>query len=585
MEYERNQTWDGFVSLERGVDGGRVPASLPRNQCAAAVNTTFRGGFPSSRPGWVKRPLRFLDSDGVNDEALMSAFQDGQFQGAAYYDGITHASSLITSIGGRVYRILPDRGFEIADITPTAANSSRLTKAWFCQAEEFMVVQDSQSRAIVFDGSTSWRLDKDTELPVGGAMAYGMGRIWVALPDGFSFIAGDLVYGSSGTPSYGGRDAVLNITENDFLNEGGVFAMPANSGGIRALTFTSNLDTSLGQGPLLAFTPNLVCSIQAPIDRNVWKSLQYPIQTVALGGYGALADTSTVTVNGDVFYRSTDGIRSFTLARREFGGWGNTPVSSELNPVLTTDTEHLLSYGSAVVFDNRLLITVSPYKVQGHGVPHRGLAVMDFDIISRISGKEQPAWEGVWTGLNVLALVKGMFASGERAFAFVLNGASQIELWELSRDADNDESDIGDSRITWSFEMKALDFESPFDLKVLDYGELFVDDIRGQLTVKAQFRPDGYAKWVEWHPGWSETAVDEMADPDTVTPPAATRKQVRSKMRFPRPTDLVDTVEGKPFRKFFTLQPRIELTGKGRVRSVRIAAHPEQEQARGEYRT
>jgi hypothetical protein len=76
-----------------------------------------------------------------------------------------------------------------------------------------------------------------------------------------------------------------------------------------------------------------------------------------------------------------------------------------------------------------------------------------------------------------------------------------------------------------------------------------------------------------------------MADPDTVTPPAATRKQVRSKMRFPRPTDLVDSVEGKPFRKFFTLQPRIELTGKGRVRSVRIAAHPEQEQARGEYRT
>jgi hypothetical protein len=475
--------------------------------------------------------------------------------------------------------------FKVSDISPTSANSSRLTKSWFCQAEEFLLVQDKQSKCIVYDGSITRRLEKDTELPVGGPMAYGMGRVWVGLPDGFSFIAGDIVYGASGTSAYGSRDALLNVTENTFLNEGGVFAMPANSGGIRALTFTNNLDTSLGQGPLLAFTPNLVASIQAPIDRNTWKDLQYPIQTVALTGYGALSDTSTIPVNGDVFYRSTDGVRSFALARRDFGSWGNTPISSEMSRVFNDDSEWMLDYSSATVFDNRLLITVSPYRVQGHGVAHRGLAVMDFDILSRMYGKEQPAWEGIWTGLNILQIVTGRFDGEERCFAFVLNGASQIELWELSKGSPHDSGDAGDSAITWSVELASMHFESPFDLKSLEYGELFLDSMRGKVGVKAWFRPDGYAKWIEWHTGWTEEATESMDISNTTVPSEPMRDQARSKLRLPRPTDAVDEVEGRPLRRSFAFQPRLEFSGCCRLRSMRIAAKPKDEYSRGDYRT
>lgn len=577
--------WDGFVSLERGIDSGRVPASLQRNQAAFAVNTTFRGGFPQSRPGWIKRQLSFPDTDGTTDNDLWSAFQDGRFQGASYYDGITGESSLITSVGGRIYRIGVGLGFPVHDITPTTANSSRKPKAWFCQAEEFLIIQDKQSKAIVYDGSGTRRLEKDSELPVGGPMAYGMGRVWLGLPDGFSFIAGDIVYGDSGTATYGMRDALLNVTENDFLNEGGYFAMPANSGGLRSLSFTNNLDTSLGQGPLLAFTPNLVCSIQAPIDRTQWKDLTYPIQTVALDGYGALSDTGTVTVNGDVFYRATDGVRSFALARRDFGSWGNTPISAEMNRVLKFDAEWMLDYNSCVVFDNRLLITVSPYLVQGHGVPHRGLAVMDFDILSRMYGKDQPAWEGIWTGLNILQLCKGRFNGVERCFAFVLNGANQVELWELSKDYPHDFGEDGDSPIVWSPELGALDFQSPFGLKSLEYGEVFLDDIQGKVTTRAWFRPDGYAKWVEWHPGWDEEATDDMELGDTTAPPEPTRRQARGKMKLPQPKDVINTTENRPLRQFFAMQTKFEFTGKARLRSVRLAAIPVQEHARGQYRT
>jgi hypothetical protein len=585
-EYERNLIWDGFVSLERGIDSGRAASSLERNQCAFAVNTTFRGGYPKSRPRFIKRPLTFADSDGDTDLTLLAAFQDGQFQGAAFYDGITAESSLITSIGGNIYRIQPSADFRVADITPDSGNSSRLAKAWFCQAEEFLLIQDGQSKCLAYDGSAARRLDKDHDLPVGTCMAYGMGRVWVTLPDRFSFVAGDIVYGPSGTNHYGYRDAVLKVTENTFLSEGGAFAVPANSGGIRALTFTNNLDTSLGQGPLLAFTPNLIASVNAPIDRTVWKDLQYPIQTVAMTGYGALSDNGTVAVNGDIFYRSIDGVRTFALARRDFSTWGNTPASAEMNRVLELDTEHLLQYNSSVVFDNRLLSTVSPYHVGGHGVPHRGLAVLDFDILSRMYGKQQPAWEGVWTGLNILQLVKGMFGGSERCFAFVLNAANQVELWELDKECGADQSDIGESPVTWSFEMKSLDYDTPFDLKRLEYGELFVDELLGDLTIKAWFRPDSYPKWVSWRSdGWTESATDTMSSPNSVAPPDVMREQGRYKLKLPRPVDTVDTSEGKPFKHFFSVQPRFEFIGKGRVRQVRIAARPEQEHSRGEYKT
>jgi hypothetical protein len=167
-----------------------------------------------------------------------------------------------------------------------------------------------------------------------------------------------------------------------------------------------------------------------------------------------------------------------------------------------------------------------------------------------------------------------------------MNGAKQVELWELDRESGHDRSDIGESPITWSIELKALDYDTPFDLKRLEYGELFVDELRGDLKVKAWFRPDGYPKWVDWRAdGWTESATDSMALPTTAVPPLATRKQCRYKMNLPRPVDTVDQSQGRPLRWFFTVQPRIEFIGQGRLVHVRLASMPEQEHSRGEYRT
>jgi hypothetical protein len=293
-----------------------------------------------------------------------------------------------------------------------------------------------------------------------------------------------------------------------------------------------------------------------------------------------------VTVNGDLFYRAEDGIRSFALARREFGQWGNTPVSAEMNRVLNYDSRFLLEYSSAVLFDNRLLSTVSPYWVQGHGVPHRGLAVLDFDILSRMAGQQQPAWDGLWTGLNVLKLVKGRFGGKDRCFAFVLNGAQQIELWEITTDYGHDCGDAGDSPIEWGLEFRAMDFQRPFDLKQLEYGEIWVDDLRGKATIKAHFRPDEYPLWVDWHgDGWDEEANNEFGSLDSTSPPEVPRAQSRNKMRLPTPDYAESQSEDRVLKHFFRLQPRLEFTGDCRLTQFRVVARHVQEHARGEYRT
>lgn len=583
MEQERNLAFDGFVTVERGVDSGRPPAALSRNQVAFAINTTFRGGYPTTRPGFVKRVMRFPNANGADDSTLRLAFQDGQFQEATAYDGGPDRQLLLASIGGNLYRIEPLRDFRVTDLTPDGGNSSTLTKAWFCQAEEFAILQDGQSKAMVYDGGNVRRLTEG-ELPVGTAMTYANGRVWIALPNGFAFVAGDLVYGDTGTPLYGYRDAVLKFVESTFLAEGGAFAVPSTSGGIQAIIPTTNLDTALGQGPILVLTPNLVCSVQAPINRVTWQTLQYPIQTVALDGYGAISGRSVITVNGDVFYRAPDGIRSFRLARRDFSQWGNTPVSAEMNAVLASDAQTFLSHASSVVFDNRLLSTVGPFWVQSHGMAHRGLAVLDFDILSRMHAAQQPAWEGVWTGLAVLQLVKGRFNGEERAFAFVLNGASQIELWEITKDAAHDEGVIGDTRIHWSIDMAGYDFQSPFALKRLYYGELSLDDLTGRIQVQARFRPDSHPQWTAWGGSWTEEATSGMSLAAGAMP-SLKRRQHRMKKRLELPPDTIDTVEDRPLRDFFTLQPRLEFIGHARLRGFRVAAHPLQEFARGEYNT
>lgn len=340
------------------------------------------------------------------------------------------------------------------------------------------------------------------ELPAGRMGAYGMGRNWICLTDGVSYVAGDIVGGEAGTVAYDYRDAVLKTTENDFLAAGGKFRLPESGNIITSMTFVPTLDTAQGQGPLQIGTDSSMFSNNTPVDRGDWAVLTNPIQTQSLIGQGPIGQRSTKVSNSDVLFRSIEGLGSLKIARRDFNQdlGGNTPISREVERALVNDIITLLPYGSSINFDNRWITTCYP-QVSGVGVYHKGMVALNFDLVSNLRGKAPPVYDGLWTGLNFLQLTNGNFSGTGRAFAFSFNeNTSKTELYELLR-ARMGHFDNGDVPIQWSFETCVMfreDIKKHSQLIRLIDGDFEIQDVDGRVTIQVEYRPDYYPCWVLW---------------------------------------------------------------------------------------
>jgi hypothetical protein len=585
---------DGSVTFEGGVDSGVMPSEVDRNQVAFAVNASFRQGFVSPRPGFIQKDMVICDAitadnititsditnitaDGWSEECYNPSGLTGILQCALPYIADNGRTFILMLISGKVWLYDIDQN-SVQNISTSSSlyNPSNILDGWMVQAENFVIIQDGVSDPLIFNGVGIRRANVD-EIKCGRMLAYVNGRIWYALQNGFSFRATDIVYGD------GTRASVLKETENTFLNSGGDFAVPSDSGGITAMGIPGNPDTSLGQGPLLIFTPKYVFSINAPVDRDVWKNLNYPIQAISLLTNGALGSRSAITVNGDVFYRAVDGVRSFIIARRSFNDWGNTPISNEVLNITENDQTNLLWASSAVVFDNRLLMTAQP-RYNSEGIIHKALLVLDFDLITSMRKKFPPAWAGIWTGLDVLQVLKSENAYGDRCFALARGTDGSIQFWEISKSEKEDNSVAnGPSPIEWLVQTRAYNFEIPFGLKRLDSGDIFIDALDGTADFNVQYRPDQYPGWLDWA-NWSECATTNQCS--NLCPIANFQPQYRPKMRLPTPEDTsCNSTISTPTRNLYEVQMSLTMTGFCRIKSVRVHAYDVQESAVGECRT
>jgi hypothetical protein len=401
------------------------------------------------------------------------------------------------------------------------------------------------------------------EIPVSKMGAYGLGRNWVCLPDGRSFIASDIVGGSSGTPALNNRDSVLRFTENTFLAGGGTFVVPGNVGDIRAMIFTANLDTSLGQGPLQIGTSTTIFSCQAPVDRTTWAAVTNPILTESLKGKGPLGQYGTILVNSDTVFRSIDGISSFIIARRDFDVWGNVPISREVQRVVDVDNESLLPNATAVQFDNRVLY--GALAQQGPlGVFHTGIIALNLDPISSLRGKAPSIYDGLWTGINLMQFATdrlgqaGIYNGNQRCFAFVYNTfLGQTELWEILADSQDQFFDNGNTPITWGFETGSkfinIKEKGQFDPIRLDGGEIYLSNLRGIVHVQTWYKPDYSNCWTPW----SEFSIcaNNMMD---LSLPA--QQRTRLGLGTPSINDC-DPTSNVPYRIGRNFQIRFQITG------------------------
>jgi hypothetical protein len=224
-------------------------------------------------------------------------------------------------------------------------------------------------------------------------------------------------------------------------------------------------------------------------------------------------------------------------------------------------------YTLSISTDNSLTNGMSGTLVvesKGANVIHKALAILDFNSVSGVGGKSNPAWDGIWTGLNFHHVVSGFFGKQEKAYVFTFDGDSNNGVWEITRDQTFDFD--GDSRISISstLETKSFEFNSQFSLKQLQNLSLWVSDIQGEVTINVDYRPDNYPCWVNW--GTATRCAEISSKPlSELDPLVATfiqpLPQSRARIDFPTPKDDIDPSASALLKNFFTVQVRISWTG------------------------
>lgn len=597
----------GLTGFSGGVNSVRVPTirsaknpeGLPPNMLPWLINSAVRDGGISQRKAWQFR--------------CTIADQTNLYQGGYMYEPNFGDPYLMLSLSGRIIKVdVNSNG--ISDVTGAFAGNSpqfnpiSTPQAFFAQAEEFLIIQAGDfgdksvgpdaagnygTKPFFWDGTILRRSKGITstsatpgqsgvnEIPAATCMVDYMERLWYA--QGRTYSAGDIVGGTSGTLAYKFRDAVLNVTENPLVVGGDGFTVPASAGNIRFLGFNAVMDATNGQGRLIVSTRKRVFSLQVPVTRDDWinaSSNNKPLQTVMQDHNGWVNDRSVVAVNGDLYGQSLEpSIRSLLTATRLFNQPGNISISKNEQRVWAVEDRSLQKFASGIFFDNRLLQTVLPKQV-AQGVIHQAIIPLDFVPISGFNEQVPPAWEGIYEGLNFLQLFTGDFGGRERAFAIVVSQLdSSIQLWELTDSGLFDTNESGESRIVSVIEFPALtwhEYGAEDKLKELIAGELWIDQLFGNIYVKVEFRPDGESCWQLWHEFIQCSARD--SGEDAINPKTYPRAQYYSGYRetitIPKPPTLCTQQRSRGVNIAYQFQPRLTIKGSCRVRGFWMHALP-----------
>jgi hypothetical protein len=401
--------------------------------------------------------------------------------------------------------------------------------------------------------------------------------LWIA--KGREYIGSDMVNSQvSGTAAYNYRDSILRMTENAYLTGSGGFIVPTESGNITGVTYPAKLDTTLGEGSLYIMTHEEIFSLNVPPDRTTWNgitALNTPLQTVVQTGYGTMAGLSIVQRDNDIFYQSEDGVRSFKVAARNFDTWGNTAISNNENRVLQYNDRSMMPHASGIEFKNRLLQLALPIMTD-RGVAFQAIMPLDLDPISTLQKKMEPAWEGVWEGLDFMQLLEAKFNGRQRAFAVIHSRVDgSIELWELT---DYAKRDGDDNRITWISEFCAYHWGFPFGYKMLNGLDIWYDKLYGKVDFQVYYRPDQYPCWILWNE-WQECAArNECEDMDAPLPcdypEQVYREQYRIPMSLPKPPVICIPGSNRPSDTGFSFQIKVVVKGWGRIRGIVVWSEP-----------
>lgn len=544
---------DGLLTVNGGVDAGNNPESLPVNKIADARNITVSGGRARSRPDFIK----VLD------------LPAGNLQGAGFF---SKTGTIIAQIEGRVYEINPANGDyedilgDDPDLPGQPPQNPDRKHVWTCETEDYFILQDGQARPVIYDGYKARRTVGTEEVPVGTCMAYGNGRLSVAVGLGNRVRVGDIHQ-----PDVPGSE--LKFTETTFLLGGGDFSFPAP---VSALFHLPVLDTATGAGSLLVSTRKSLYSLSTDItDRDLWPSMN-GFQSLLFPKTGVSGPEALAVVNQDVWFRSNDGLRSLRMTVADYDSPGNVPVSTEVKHRLDYDAQHLLPFASLAYFDNRLLCSSVPLHYNQSAMFHTIMS-LNFDGAHSLGQSSLPAYDGFWDGVKVHQFVQGEIRGRDRCFFIGIDGTGQNCLFEVKKESDstylwgsptivNPAKEI----TTRALVGQSADGPATLQLKRLRRADVSFSMIDGDIKADLYYRPDKFPYYIHWKTWEFSSQLDFDSDEDNgyVWDPAG--HGYRMKLSTGAPPDDVHWMNDRGIDVGYSFQCKLVWTGRAQLDNLRI---------------
>ena len=560
---EAGTIYDGHIALD-GMDAYSDPAELNLTTVAKAVNRQFRGGINRTRPSFREAKLVFQNDEDKND------FTYGNVQGCCAYKKVRpgRRDGMVVAVAGSLYFLTLVN--EMAYVYRFfRGNNPKLMQTWFVQAEDWIYAQDGESLPVFWDGlipSTARRSTGGVEMPVGTAMAYGHGRVFVTNPYN-QIAASDVMYGKGFTDTTN----VQKFTEGTIQANGGFFTLPIWLGMIGGVVFLPVMGlNNRGQGPLLVLGTHGAMSIDVGRPRSQWE--ESPPDKIELIGRGCIASESIAIVNGDPWFKSDDGISAYlATASDEQRKTTLRKISQSVSNWLNTETRHLRKYATSVYFDSRVLSTAMPLievpKSDTNGLHRffRGFVVADLDTVGG-DGLSGLNWDGLWTGIRPTAMVAADISDVPRCLVLSYDRDKQNRLYQVTKLTGNDN---GNKQIESFYVTRRMSYREAgageFKLKQLIGGVTWISEISDEIQMSVDYRADHYQLWSNLMPHRNFG----NKEPENTTGVPVSRQREK-KYRFPSPdhecregTDDV-TTQGYQF------QGMVKLVGNVRVDRVRF---------------
>lgn len=480
--------YDGFVTLQRGMNGGVLSTQIHEQQYAKGINVTCRNGAIATRPPFMEIEL---DMDSTSIET-------GHFQGMAYYEH-RDTAYVIFGFNGSVYSYEPITGL-LSDLTATAGRFNQyVDRLHFVQVEEYFIVQDGVNLALIVEGTIGRKaVPGDDEVPTGTVMAYCHGRLFVKT-DNRIFLAGDINLPNDPT-------AVLKFIETEYLSNGGAFFIPADKGNIVSMTWMQAYEDATGEGDLMVLCERGIASYHVSAPRMNWVDM--PLMKLQPSGKGCASEFATIKLNEDILFMGWEGLQDFALISAESSRSNRlTNLDREVKPFIDLETQWLLPYTSAAAFDGRVLYTAigelaTSIDEDGDGInDHRfkGLIALDFETMDGISTMGEtlrPSFDGIWTGANPIGIISGLFDRQEKCFVFGKDDDGINHFYELKKQQGLDNGDTAIECRLYTRSMPFVDHNGDFpkpvpyrEKKLID-GSLWVTSFSNDITFTLHTIPD-----------------------------------------------------------------------------------------------